>query len=133
MIPTHFRSGTRLSAILDVVPDMDSKLNFPQVASVPDHIICPIMTAHNDTATATAIFETHRSKFLFLSVATPREVLIGSQIRLQTGEYENPQEFDHEMHELFLKARRYHEAGSDAYGSILLLQVTRPSRTLVPT
>lgn len=56
MVPTHFRSGTRLSIILDAVPDMDSKLNFPQVASVPDHIIC--VTAHKDTVTATAIFET---------------------------------------------------------------------------
>jgi len=133
MVPTHFRSRTRLSVILDAVPDMDSKPNFPQVASVPDYIICLIMTAHNDTATATAIFETRRSKFLCPLVATPRGVLIGSQIRLQTGEYENPQEFDREMHELFLKARRYHEAGSDAYGSVLVLQVTRTSHTLVPT
>ena len=51
--------------------------------------------------------------------------LIALQTRLQTGEYENPQEFDREMHELFLKARRFHEAGSDAYGSVLLLQVSR--------
>lgn len=29
------------------------------------------------------------------------------------------------MHELFLKARRFHEAGSDAYGNVLLLQVSR--------
>ena len=29
------------------------------------------------------------------------------------------------MHELFLKARRFHEAGSDAYGNVLLLQVNR--------
>ena len=28
------------------------------------------------------------------------------------------------MHELFLKARRFHEAGSDAYGNVLLLQVS---------
>ena len=35
MIPTHFRSGTRLSTILDAVPDMDSKLNFPQVVGIP--------------------------------------------------------------------------------------------------
>ena len=31
-------SGTRLSAILDAVPDMDSKPNFPQTVGVPDHI-----------------------------------------------------------------------------------------------
>ena len=61
------------------------------------------------------------------------ETLIGLQIRVQTGEYENPQEFDREMHELFLKARRYHEAGSDVYGSVLLLQVSCTSRTSVPT
>jgi len=29
------------------------------------------------------------------------------------------------MHELFLKGRRFHEAGSDAYGNVLLLQVSR--------
>ena len=34
-IPTHLYSGTRLSTILDVVPDMDSKLNFPQVVGIP--------------------------------------------------------------------------------------------------
>lgn len=28
------------------------------------------------------------------------------------------------MHELFLKGRRFYEAGSDAYGNILLLQVS---------
>ena len=28
------------------------------------------------------------------------------------------------MHELFLKARRFHPAGSDAYGNVLLLQVS---------
>ena len=35
VIPTHPYSGARLSAILDAVPDMDSKLNFPQVVCVP--------------------------------------------------------------------------------------------------
>jgi len=29
------------------------------------------------------------------------------------------------MHELILKGRRFHEAGSDAYGNVLLLQVSR--------
>jgi len=28
------------------------------------------------------------------------------------------------MHELFLKARRFHDAGSGAYGDVLLLQVS---------
>ena len=36
VIPIYLYSGTRLSAILDVVPDMDSKLNFPQVVGVPN-------------------------------------------------------------------------------------------------
>ena len=35
MILIHPYSGTRLSAMLDAVPDMDSKLNFPQVVCVP--------------------------------------------------------------------------------------------------
>jgi chromatin structure-remodeling complex subunit RSC1/2 len=51
--------------------------------------------------------------------------LTGLQTRLRGGEYENPQAFDREMHETFLKARRFHEAGSDAYGTVLLLQVSR--------
>ena len=46
------------------------------------------------------------------------------QNRLQAGEYENPQQFDREMHEFFLKGRRFYEAGSDAYGNVLLLQVS---------
>ena len=50
-------------------------------------------------------------------------ILIKLQVRIQTGEYDNAQGFDREMHELFLKGRRYYEAGSDAYGSVLLLQV----------
>ena len=44
----------------------------------------------------------------------------------------NPQEFDREMHELFLKARRYYEGGSDAYGSVLLLQVSRRPHVYTP-
>jgi len=35
VIPTHPYSGVRLSAVLDAVPDMDSKLNFPQVVRGP--------------------------------------------------------------------------------------------------
>ena len=35
VIQIHSYSGTRLSAILDAVPDMDSKLNFPQVVGTP--------------------------------------------------------------------------------------------------
>ena len=45
--------------------------------------------------------------------------------RAQTGEYENPQEFNGEVHESVLRARGFHEAGGDAYGSTLLLQVSR--------
>ncbi|KAF9644688.1 hypothetical protein BDM02DRAFT_3121491 [Thelephora ganbajun] len=75
--------GTRLSTILDTVPDMDSKLNFPQVRPLSLKLI---------------------------------------ETRLRAGEYENPQKFDREVHELFLKARRFHEAGSDVYGGVLILQ-----------
>ena len=49
----------------------------------------------------------------------------GSQIRLQTGKYESPQELDYEMHESFLKARRFHKPGSGPYGNALFLQVSR--------
>ena len=50
------------------------------------------------------------------------------QARLQAGEYENPQRFDREMHEFFLKGRKFYEAGSDAYGNVLFLQVGTYSR-----
>ena len=36
VIPIRPYSGTRLSTILDAVPDIDSKLNFPQVVRAPD-------------------------------------------------------------------------------------------------
>ena len=54
------------------------------------------------------------------------------QARLQAGEYESPQRFDREMHEFFLKGRRFYEAGSDAYGNVLLLQVGRWHRYIFP-
>lgn len=57
-------------------------------------------------------------------------ILTRSQTRLQTGEYENPQQFDREMHELFLKGRRFYEAGSDTYGNVLLLQVSSTTARL---
>jgi len=41
VILTHSCSGTRLSAGLDAVPDMDLKLNFPQVVGVPHYIRRP--------------------------------------------------------------------------------------------
>lgn len=37
--------------------------------------------------------------------------------------YETSQSFDKEMSQLFLKARRWYELGTDAYGNILTLQV----------
>lgn len=37
-IPMCSRSGTRLGAILDATPDMDSKLNFPQAVGTRFHI-----------------------------------------------------------------------------------------------
>lgn len=37
--------------------------------------------------------------------------------------YETSQSFDKEMSQLFLKARRWYELGTDAYGNVLALQV----------
>ena len=37
--------------------------------------------------------------------------------------YETSQSFDKEMSQLFLKARRWYELGTDAYGNVLTLQV----------
>ena len=37
--------------------------------------------------------------------------------------YETSQSFDKEMSQLFLKARRWYELGTDAYGHVLTLQV----------
>jgi hypothetical protein len=35
--PNTAHSGTRLSAVMDAVPDMDLKLNFPQVVRAPSY------------------------------------------------------------------------------------------------
>ena len=43
--------------------------------------------------------------------------------RARAKSYVSNQAFDKEMAQLFEKARRWHEAGGEAYGRILLLQV----------
>lgn len=46
-----------------------------------------------------------------------------SQSRARSGYYETSQAFDKEMAQLFLKARRWYEIGTEAYGNVLVLQV----------
>ncbi|KAI0735712.1 hypothetical protein C8Q76DRAFT_643187 [Earliella scabrosa] len=42
--------------------------------------------------------------------------------RARSGYYETSQAFDKEMAQLFLKARRWYEIGTEAYGNVLVLQ-----------
>lgn len=46
-----------------------------------------------------------------------------AQSRTRAGHYASGQAFDKEMTQLFLKARRCCDAGTEAYGRILVLQV----------
>ena len=39
--------------------------------------------------------------------------------------YKTSQAFDKEMSQLFLKARRWYEIGTEPYGNVLVLQVRR--------
>ncbi|EMD41459.1 hypothetical protein CERSUDRAFT_110034 [Gelatoporia subvermispora B] len=56
-----------------------------------------------------------------LSFTAPLSLaLIESRVR--ADHYASSKDFDKEMSQLFLKARRWYEPGSDAYGSVLVLQ-----------
>ncbi|PBK64110.1 hypothetical protein ARMSODRAFT_962240 [Armillaria solidipes] len=62
-----------------------------------------------------------RAEIPYLSLNTPLS-LKSIESRARTKDYSTPKDFDTDFLQLFAKARRWHDPGSDAYGHVLLLQ-----------
>ncbi|KAG7450923.1 uncharacterized protein BT62DRAFT_978771 [Guyanagaster necrorhizus] len=62
-----------------------------------------------------------RAEITYLSLNMPLS-LKSIESRARAKDYSTPKDFDVEFMQLFAKARRWHDPGSDAYGHVLLLQ-----------